>query len=160
MTKQKVLVALALGSNLGRRKEQLSEAIKLLHQEVGAIASLSSFIETAPEGFASTNPFLNAALVLSTALSPEELLEKTEDIERRLGRVAKHSKGTPYTDRAIDIDILLYNTSLVYESPRLAIPHPEMHRRRFVLEPLASLIPTAVHPRLNKTISLLLGSLS
>lgn len=148
-----VEVALALGSNLGDRWELLRKAVAALQQEVGSILAISSFIETAPVGFVSSHAFLNGAIVMKTSLSPLNLLEKTQAIERSLGRLRKHLPGEDYTDRPIDIDILLYgNETIAVEKPHLQIPHPKMHERAFVLHPLASIDPQAEHPQLHTSI--------
>ena len=126
-------VYLGLGSNLGDHHAQLLAAIELLTQRVGRLVRCSSFIETAPWGFVSEHPFLNAVALFRTTLSPRELLTVTQDIERQLGRRQK-SNGT-YADRPIDIDILLYGDAVI-EEPDLKIPHPLMHERDFVMRPL------------------------
>ena len=130
-------VYLGLGSNLGDRHAQLLAAIELLTQRVGRLVRCSSFIETAPWGFVSEHPFLNAVALFRTTLSPRELLTATQDIERQLGRRQK-SNGT-YADRPIDIDILLYGDAVIDE-PDLKIPHPLMHERDFVMRPLNEII--------------------
>ena len=130
-------VYLSLGSNLGDRHAQLLAAIELLAQRVGRLVRCSSFIETAPWGFVSEHPFLNAVALFRTTLSPRELLTVTQDIERQLGRRQK-SNGT-YADRPIDIDILLYGDAVIDE-PDLKIPHPLMHERDFVMRPLNEII--------------------
>ena len=130
-------VYLGLGSNLGDRHTLLLSAIELLVQRVGRLVRCSSFIETAPWGFVSEHPFLNAVALFRTTLSPRELLTVTQDIERQLGRRQK-SNGT-YADRPIDIDILLYGDAVIDE-PDLKIPHPLMHERDFVMRPLNEII--------------------
>lgn len=143
-------VYLGLGTNIGNRKENLTRAIEALSLALGHYTALSSFIETAPWGFDSENSFLNCAVAFETELAPQELLDTTESIERELGRTTK-SNGGAYHDRIIDIDILLYG-SVVIETPRLTIPHPLMHMRNFVLEPLAEIAPHAIHPTSGKSI--------
>lgn len=143
-------VYLGLGTNIGNRKENLTRAIEALSLALGPCTAQSSFIETAPWGFDSENAFLNCAVAFETELTPLELLETTESIERELGRTTKSTGGT-YHDRIIDIDILLYRSEIV-ETPRLAIPHPLMHLRDFVLEPLAEIAPHAIHPTTGKSI--------
>ena len=143
-------VYLGLGTNIGNRKENLMRAIEALSLALGHYTALSSFIETAPWGFDSENSFLNCAVAFETELAPQELLDTTESIERELGRTTKSTGGT-YHDRIIDIDILLYGSEIV-ETPRLAIPHPLMHLRDFVLEPLAEIAPHAIHPTTGKSI--------
>ena len=143
-------VYLALGSNQGDRKALLHQAIDAIDRSLGRVDSISSFIETEPWGFTSPHPFLNAALSLTTQLTPEQVLDQTQQIERQLGRKQKSSLGN-YQDRPIDIDLLLYD-SLVLSSDRLTLPHPLLHRRGFVLDPLAEIAPHLYHPILGKTI--------
>ena len=135
---------LSLGSNLGDRHALLVRAIDLLARQAGLLVRVSSIIETAPWGFTSEHPFLNAAVMLRTDLSPRALLAVTQDIERQLGRTSK-SEQRHYADRTIDIDILLYGNEKVDE-PNLTIPHPLMLERDFVMKPLREILP-AVAPR-------------
>lgn len=141
---------LSLGTNIGNRRGNLIRAAALLAERTGDILALSSLYETEPWGFDSPHPFLNAALVLETGLSPLELLDATRLIEIEMGRVEK-SVGGAYEDRTIDLDLLLYD-DVVMQTPRLTLPHPLMHRRAFVLEPLAEIAPEAVHPVFHQTI--------
>ncbi len=143
-------VHLGLGTNIGNRKENLTRAIEALSLALGPCTAQSSFIETTPWGFDSENAFLNCAVAFETELAPLELLDTTEKVEREMGRTTKSSGGI-YHDRVIDIDILLYG-SVVIETPRLAIPHPLMPLRDFVLEPLAEIAPHAIHPTTGKSI--------
>ena len=96
---------LSLGSNLGDREDALHRAIALIEERIGTVQRVSSFIETEPWGFESEHPFLNAACMVQTTLSPEECLKETQQIERELGRKSKSRNGV-YHDRPIDIDIL------------------------------------------------------
>ena len=148
---------LGLGTNIGNRKENLMRAIEALSLALGSYTACSTFIETAPWGFESENCFLNCAVAFETELTPLELLDTTEMIERELGRTIK-SAGGIYHDRTIDIDILLYG-NVVIDTPRLTIPHPLMHLRDFVLEPLAEIAPEAIHPALGKSIHQLAAEL-
>ena len=116
---------LSLGSNLGDREDMLRRAITLIEERVGAVQRVSSFIETEPWGFESEHPFLNAAVMVLTTLSPIECLDRAQQIERELGR-KKKSKDGIYHDRPIDIDLLLYG-DLKLSTPRLTIPHPHMY---------------------------------
>ena len=150
-------VYLGLGTNIGNRKENLTRAIEALSLALGPCTAQSSFIETAPWGFDSENAFLNCAVAFETELAPLGLLDTTEKIEREMGRTTKSSGGI-YHDRVIDIDILLYGSEIV-ETPRLAIPHPLMHMRDFVLEPLAEIAPHAIHPTTGKSIEKLAARL-
>ena len=150
-------VYLGLGTNIGNRKENLTRAIEALSLALGHYTALSSFIETAPWGFDSDNAFLNCAVAFDTELSPFQLLDSTENIERELGRTSK-SNGGVYHDRVIDIDILLYG-NMTIDTGRLTIPHPLMHMRDFVLEPLAQIAPHTVHPTTGKSIEQLKAAL-
>ena len=141
---------LALGSNEGDREVLLYRAIDAIGVSIGHIGSVSSFYETAPWGFESPHHFLNAALSIKTKITPEQVLDRTQQIERQLGRKQKSSLGN-YQDRPIDIDLLLYD-SLVLDTERLTLPHPLLHRRAFVLDPLAEIAPHLYHPLLGKTI--------
>ena len=143
-------VYLGLGTNIGYKKENLTRAIEALSLALGRYTSLSSFLETAPWGFESDNTFLNCVVSFETDLIPQELLDTTEKIERELGRTVK-SNGGIYHDRTIDIDILLYGSEII-KTPRLTIPHPLMHQRAFVLEPLAEIAPDLMHPTIGKSI--------
>ncbi len=146
-----------LGSNLGDRRQNILRAAAMIESQIGRCVSLSGFFETAPWGFASANSFLNAAMSVDTPLAPLQVLDLTQRIERSLGRTHKSAAGG-YADRTIDIDILLYG-GLTMATDRLTIPHPLMHRRLFVLEPLAQIAPEALHPLLGKTAMQLLAEL-
>jgi 2-amino-4-hydroxy-6-hydroxymethyldihydropteridine diphosphokinase len=139
-------VYLSLGSNLGDRAENLRAAIRSL-EELGQIQAVSSFYETEPVEFAAQPWFLNCAVALVTEKMPRQLLRALLAIEQQMGRRRTHPKGP----RLIDIDILLFGRSIV-ETPQLTIPHPAMHQRRFVLEPLAEIAPDVRHPALHRTV--------
>lgn len=142
------LVYLGLGTNIGNKRKNMVTAAALLAERAGDVLSLSSFYETEPWGFASENTFLNAALELETDCSPMELLRLTQQIEREMGRTQK-SDGS-YHDRIIDIDILLYGNEVVHHGD-LVVPHPLMQQRLFVMQPLAEIAPSLVHPVLQKS---------
>ena len=144
---------LALGTNIGNKRRNMITAAALLAESVGDVLALSGFYETEPWGFQSENTFLNAALQLDTSLSPLELLKATQEIEIEMGRTQK-SNGA-YHDRIIDIDILLYE-DLVLQTPELTLPHPLMHERLFVMEPLAEIAPNVIHPVFKKPVISLL----
>ena len=129
-------VYLGLGSNQGDREEYIRKAISLIGERVGEVLRQSSLIETEPWGFQSENKFLNGVILVATALTPREVLQATQKIERTLGRHKKTSLH--YQDRPIDIDILLYD-DLHIDEPDLKIPHPLMHQRDFVMIPLQEL---------------------
>ena len=130
-------VYLGLGSNLGNREENLRGALFEIASSVGVVEAVSSFIVTEPWGFESTHTFVNAVCRVQTHLSPMEVLDMTQAIERNLERTQKSVDGI-YSDRLIDIDILLYDDWKV-DTPRLVIPHPLMAQRDFVKIPLAEL---------------------
>lgn len=144
-------VYLGLGTNLGDKEVNLRTAIYKLQERIGKQVSLSSFYETAPWGFESDHSFLNAAIELETSLSPIEILHITQEIEKELGRTKKSVNGS-YSDRLIDIDILLYDT-LVLQTPELTIPHPLMTERDFVMKPLIEIAGNVIHPTREKTLS-------
>ena len=130
---------LGIGTNLGDRAENLTRAVALISEQVGMVLACSSFIETAPWGFASENRFLNAVLKVDTLLGPEALLQATQAVERQMGRTHKTVDGN-YTDRVIDVDILLYE-DVVMKTPELTIPHPYILQRDFVYIPLEEIAP-------------------
>ena len=136
-------VYLGLGSNLGRRRSLLKQAIQLIGERVGEVVRQSSFIETEPWGFESKHKFLNGVILCETEKSPREVLALTQQIERELGRhkiVNGNLSNRKYSDRPIDIDILLYD-DLTIDEPDLKIPHPLMEQRDFVMIPLNEIKP-------------------
>ena len=141
-------VYISLGTNLGDKEQNLRTAVHKIEERIGKIVSLSAFYATAPWGFSSEHTFLNAAACVETLLPPLSVLHLTQEIEREIGRTHK-SVGGVYSDRVIDIDLLLYGDR-VLDTPELKLPHPLMHERRFVMEPLAEIAPDLVHPILKK----------
>ena len=149
----KKLVYLSLGSNLGDRSANLKAAIERL-KELGDVVATSSFYETAPVGDVRQPDFLNCAVALETDKMPRQLLAATLEIERSLGRRRKAASAgvaAAKGPRTIDIDILLFGTSVI-ETKELTIPHPALHERRFMLEPLAEIAPDLRHPIFKRTI--------
>ena len=146
-------VFLSIGTNLGKREENLKQAVKMIEAEAGIVKALSSVYETEPWGMTTNDLFLNMALEIETSLNPHTLLEILLGIENKMGR---SRKDTEYSSRIIDIDILFFN-SLIISDENLIIPHPFIAHRRFVLEPLAEIAPKLIHPELEKSIKLLLG---
>jgi 2-amino-4-hydroxy-6-hydroxymethyldihydropteridine diphosphokinase len=137
---------LSLGSNIGDREAHLRDALARLQRE-GRLIAVSSFYETEPVEVTDQAWFLNCAVGLETSVPPPELMRSLLRIEQEMGRKRIQKKGP----RTIDIDILLFGDAVV-NTPELTIPHPAMHERRFVLEPLAEIAPDARHPVLKKTI--------
>ena len=148
-------IYLSLGTNIGNKEENLTRAIEALSLALGKCLAVSTYHETTPWGFDSKNSFLNCAAVFNTETTALQLLDITENIERELGRTTKSTNGN-YSDRIIDIDILLCDGEVI-ETPRLAVPHPLMHKRTFVLAPLAEIAPDTIHPTSGKSISELLA---
>jgi 2-amino-4-hydroxy-6-hydroxymethyldihydropteridine diphosphokinase len=144
---------LSLGSNLGDRAANLRRAISEL-RTAGEVLAVSGFYETQPVAVPDQPWFLNCVVALETKKSPREVLETALKIEVSMGRLRLREKGA----RNIDIDIVLFGDRLMDESG-LRIPHPAMHERRFVLEPLAEIAPQSRHPELGKSAQQLLGEL-
>ena len=135
---------LALGTNLGERRENIETALRLIGERIGKVEAVSACHETEPVGFESDNLFLNAVAQVTTELEPEQVLEETERMEREMGRDTK-SEGGQYADRIIYIDLLSYD-ALQIHTERLQLPHPAIAERRFVLEPLCEIAPELVLP--------------
>ncbi|MCL2659365.1 MAG: 2-amino-4-hydroxy-6-hydroxymethyldihydropteridine diphosphokinase [Acidobacteriaceae bacterium] len=159
MTKKPATAAIALGTNLGDRESNLREAIRRL-AALGEVEAVSSFHDTEPVGVLDQPRFLNAALLLRTALKPWPLMRGLLIVEKAMGRKRKGvlSKGP----RVIDLDLLLYEDceSRVVSTAELALPHPAMHERSFVLDPLAEIAPRMRHPVLKRTVAELRAELN
>lgn len=138
-------VYLSLGSNVGNRAANLKTAIERLGT-LGKVVAVSSLYETEPVEFTAQPWFLNCVVLLETEKMPRQLLKALLDLERQMGRRRTQHKGP----RTIDADILLFANSVV-DTKGLTIPHPALHQRRFVLEPLTEIAPDARHPVLKKT---------
>ncbi|MGI6572996.1 MAG: 2-amino-4-hydroxy-6-hydroxymethyldihydropteridine diphosphokinase [Fermentimonas sp.] len=143
-------VYLALGSNLGDRLRNIEMAYKRIEERVGRVTSSSAFYFSKPVGFESEHDFVNSACEVRSNLDIDSLFEAIQGIEKEMGRVRKSDAGG-YTDRIIDIDLLLAGDRVI-NTPRLVIPHPRMHERDFVLLPLNEIAPNAIHPVLQKSI--------
>jgi 2-amino-4-hydroxy-6-hydroxymethyldihydropteridine diphosphokinase len=151
--KESTIAYIGLGANLGEREATIAEALRRLDgDEQTSVLSSTLPIETEPVGYEDQPRFLNAAAKLSTTRSPRELLELLLATERDLGRV--RGEGPRYGPRTIDLDLLLYGNETIDE-PALVVPHPRLHVRRFVLEPLADLDPALVVPRRGSVSALL-----
>ena len=142
-----VTVYLGLGSNLGRREDNLRRAIGLLRRCV-LPRRASPVYETAPWGFSQQPDFLNCVLEVTATLAPHQVLSSVQGLEREMGR----QPGVRYGPRLIDVDILFYGSQTL-EYPDLQIPHPRLHQRAFVLVPLADLAAALSHPTLILTVA-------
>jgi len=148
-------VYLLLGSNLGNRLSYLQQAADYINQQTGRVVQSSYVYETQSWGNTTVPDYLNQVLHLQTELLPHDLLAQLLQIELKLGRERTEKWGS----RTVDIDILFYGEQVINDVD-LVVPHPQLHNRRFTLEPLAEIAPDFVHPVLKKTISLLKIELS
>ena len=163
-------VTLLIGGNQGDRHRLIEQATEQIRERIGSVVALSSVYETEPWGdFEIENSklkienFLNRALLVETTLSPWQVLRTALVIEKDLGRkrphlspLTSHLSPQKYRSRPMDIDLIFYD-DLVLDTPELTLPHPRMHLRRFVLEPLAEIMPDYMHPILRKTVKQLLN---
>ena len=158
---------LLLGSNVGEKEKNLSEAIRLINEAfkdlINEPVNLSSVYETEPWGFESDEKFLNQAVVLDTDIDPELIMRMCLIIEKQVGRVRygmnfDEEGKRIYESRVIDIDMMLYGDRII-DTEFLKIPHPRLHEREFALLPLVEIAPDAVHPILKKTVKELLQSI-
>ena len=148
---------IGVGSNLGDRQAHIQKAMGLLRENENVkVLTLSSWIETEPEGGPPQGLFLNGVVQIQTDLLPLDLLSALKNIERRCGRVKREVNGP----RTLDLDILTYDDVVIVEGKTLSIPHPHMHERIFVLKPLLEIAPDWIHPRLGKSAQQLLEDLA
>lgn len=145
-------VYIALGSNKGDKFHYLQLAVNEIHQKIGSISIISKVFSSPAFGFEGDD-FLNACLLVKTNLKPRKLLSILLNIEKDLGR--KSSDNSEYESRCIDLDIIFYEEEVV-NNKNLQIPHPEMHKRKFVLQPLKDIGKEVVHPEFNKSVTDLL----
>lgn len=146
---------IGLGSNMGDKGEYLQQAVDTLAATRECrVEKVSDFIITEPYGYTDQDPFLNGCMALQTLLPPEELLMHLFEIEKAAGR----TRDVRWGPRTLDLDILLYD-DLILGAEELQIPHAQMHKRKFVLEPLAQIAPFARHPVLGKTVCEMLEEL-
>jgi 2-amino-4-hydroxy-6-hydroxymethyldihydropteridine diphosphokinase len=153
MTPDPILVAVALGSNLGDRERYLRGAIAALRESLSGV-TVSAFYDTEPVGVGEQPRFLNAAAIASTNLSARALLDTLLGIEAKFGRTRPH----PGAPRTLDLDLILYGGQIIEERD-LTVPHPRFRERRFVLEPLAEIAPDWIDPVTKRTMRELVGGL-
>jgi 2-amino-4-hydroxy-6-hydroxymethyldihydropteridine diphosphokinase len=139
-------IFIALGTNLGDKKKNLAQAISLISRQC-QVTTISPHYLTLPEGFAQQPDFLNVVIEISTNLAPSELLSFLQTIEKEMGRTKTFLNGP----RLIDLDILFYQNKIIHQKD-LTIPHPRLHQRLFVLQPLCEIAPNFIHPTLKKSI--------
>ena len=141
-------VYLCLGGNVGDTRQYLNQAISLISSRIGTVASQSAVYRSEPWGFNAEQMFLNQAVMIETELEPHAVLERCLQIESELGRTRS---GNGYEPRTIDIDIIFFGHQIISQ-PDLQVPHPLMHRRNFVLQPMCEIAPNLVHPVFGMTV--------
>lgn len=149
-------VFLGIGTNLGDKEENITQAVDHIADSIGHMVMVSSYFYSKPWGFESDNDFVNVVVMVESDFSPTSILHITQRIEEEMGR-EKKSVSDSYSDRIIDIDILYYD-SLILNTPELKIPHPLLQERDFALFPLAEIAPDFIHPGLHKSSAELLES--
>ena len=148
-------VWIALGSNMGGGRKNLDLAIKMMNERGVSVKKVSTYIETEPYGYTEQDNFVNAVCIAETKLSPRELLEVLLKIELEMGRVRIIKWGP----RIIDLDILFYE-DLIIDEEDLKVPHIEIQKRSFVLEPMNEISPDKIHPVFKKSVNQLLLDLN
>lgn len=146
------MVYLLLGSNLGNRLQLLQQATDSISRQIGKIEKTSAVYESEAWGFECPQNFLNQVVAVSTPLTAVEVLAAIQQIEKEAGRIRT---GNGYQARTLDIDILFYHNQVI-NLPELTIPHPQLHLRKFTLEPLCEIAPDMIHPVLKRTMRELL----
>jgi 2-amino-4-hydroxy-6-hydroxymethyldihydropteridine diphosphokinase len=137
------------GGNLGDRIALLKSAAMQIREQVGVVLQSSAVYESEAWGFNADQNFLNQVLVVETSLPPEQILQVMRQIETGLGRKREEEQG--YSSRTMDIDLLFYDQQIIQRED-LVVPHPRIHLRKFVLQPLVSINPFLIHPGENKTV--------
>lgn len=158
LSEQPTIAYIGIGSNLGNRAAYINKALSLLDKSASIkITKISSIIETPPLGGPENQgDYLNAVAQLQSRLSPLQLLILMQNIETRLDR----TRSEKWAARTIDLDLLLFGSEIIeHKNPDLSVPHPLMHQRLFVMEPLAQIAPELIHPKLNLTMKDILDSL-
>ena len=144
------VVFISVGSNLGAKLDNCLRGIAALTESgESSLLRASRFFRTSPVGYADQDWFVNAAVKIRTTMAPLALLDKLVVVQQRMGRSADTVRFGP---RVLDLDILLYDDWVV-RMPRLTIPHPRMHKRAFVLQPICDINPSIVHPLLGQTVA-------
>lgn len=153
-------VFIGIGSNMGDAADNCLKGISEIGK-VAQITAVSSFYKTEPVGYIKQDWFVNCAIKIETNLTPYPLFTALQEIEKRLGRKRGiiGSTGSRWEPRIIDLDILLFDNMIIVEDD-LKIPHPEIHKRRFVLEPLSEIAGNLVHPVIGKTVKEMLKELN
>jgi len=153
---QPQIIHISVGSNLGRRRDNCREGVTALTSYEGvALVAQSPYYRTEPVDYTDQGWFVNAVFSIKTSMSPEALLEKIQVIQREAGRDKSAIRFGP---RTLDLDILLFG-DLIIDTPHLVVPHPRMHKRRFVLQPLCDINQFLKHPVINQTMGDLLNRL-
>lgn len=144
------LFIIGLGSNIGEREQIIMQAIALIGERIGTVEAQSSLYQTQAEGFESDNLFVNAVITVHSTLEPHEVLSRTHQIELDLGCSTHRNDDGTYCDRSLDIDLIACD-DIVCCDEILTLPHPRMHLRNFVLDPLCEIAPQWIHPTLHRT---------